>query len=64
MTTWRHASDVVHRLTDARLPDWATIEWGHRRGLYLVTIGAGTFERLAAAIDGAAPKLANALSFW
>ena len=59
LTTWRRATDVVHRLTDARLPDWATIEWGHRRGLYLVTIGAGTFERLAAAMDGTSPNLAN-----
>jgi len=37
-----------YRLVDARLPDWAPIQWGRVRRDYVVTLGRGAFERFDA----------------
>lgn len=51
--------ETSYRLTDSRLPDWAVMQWGPVGGLYVLTLGTGAFDRIAASIRGAAPSLAT-----
>ncbi len=48
---------VIYTLVERRLPEWAPIEWGLVGDCYVITIGAGVFERLASAIGGQANSL-------
>jgi hypothetical protein len=50
---------VWHRLTDRRLPDWARIAWGPLGDHYVLALGPGAFEVVAAALSGAGPSLAD-----
>ena len=40
-----------YRLSDSRLPPWAVIEWSAMHDRFLVTLGEGAFERMAAVTD-------------
>lgn len=48
-----------HRLSDKRLPAWAVTEWGTVDRWVIVSVGQGTFERMAAVIRGRTPSLAD-----
>jgi len=48
-----------HRLTDRRLPDWATVEWGEIGKQFLVTFGQGAFQTMLDALLGRARVLAD-----
>ncbi len=37
-------------LTDQRLPEWACMEWGPVGDMYVLALGQGTFDRMAATI--------------
>jgi len=49
----------VFTLHDHRLPPWSSIRWGAVGDYYVVTVGEGTFERVAAAITDKARSLAD-----
>lgn len=51
-----------YRLTDARLPDWAVVEWGPVGGSFIVAIGRGAFDRMAAV--HAKPAAALSADTW
>lgn len=46
-------------LRDRRMPAWAIIEWGRIGDLYVLTIGEGTFDRVARTIAGKEPALSD-----
>jgi hypothetical protein len=48
---------TVYTLTDRRLADWAVIEWGAVEDAYVISVGTGAFERIAAAITDSAKSL-------
>lgn len=47
------------RLADERLPGWAIWEWGRLDDFFVVTFGAGAFDRVAQVYDGQRPRLAD-----
>jgi hypothetical protein len=47
------------RLKDERLPGWAVWEWGRLDDFFVVSFGAGAFEKVAAAYAGKAESLAE-----
>lgn len=59
----RTADHPYHRLVDDRLPGWAVWEWGRLDQFFVVSFGAGAFERVAAAYDGKRPALSHDLWF-
>lgn len=53
------AGDIPYqRLVDDRMTGWAVWEWGRLDDFYVITFGAGAFERIAKVHSGAAPSLA------
>jgi hypothetical protein len=50
---------AYQRLTDERLPGWAIWEWGRLDDFFVVSFGAGAFEKIVSAYNGKAPCLAE-----
>ncbi len=49
--TQRDANGMtVYTLADRRWPEWAVVEWGAVQDCYLITLGAGVFDRLASSV--------------
>jgi len=57
LTTRTLAGGTVFELRDRRMPDWAVINWGATGDYYLVTIGEGSFQRVADTIAGRGESL-------
>jgi hypothetical protein len=50
---------AYQRLTDERLPGWAVWEWGRLDDFFVVSFGAGAFERIVSAHGNKTPSLAE-----
>lgn len=50
--TIRDGAVTSYRLIDRRLPAWAQMRWGAVEGFYVLALGPGAFEQIAAAIRG------------
>lgn len=48
-----------HRLTDSSLPPWMVWEWGQVDDLFIVSLGAGSSERIIASLLGREPNLSQ-----
>lgn len=48
-----------HRLTDSSQPSWIVWEWGQVDDLFIVSLGAGSSERIVAALMGREPNLSQ-----
>jgi hypothetical protein len=59
LDTQTHEGQRYQRLTDERLPGWAVWEWGRLGDFFVVSFGAGAFERIAQTHAGAIPSLAD-----
>ena len=46
-----------HRLTDSSVPSWVVWEWGQVDDLFILSIGAGSSERILRALAGDGPTL-------
>jgi len=51
------AGHAFHRLTDASVPPWVVWEWGQVDDLFIVSIGAGSSERVLRALADDGPTL-------
>lgn len=51
------AGHSFHRLTDSSVPSWVVWEWGQVDDLFIVSIGAGSSERILRALAGDGPTL-------
>lgn len=63
LTSQRAATHPYQRLADERLPGWAIWEWGRLDDFFVVTFGAGAFDRIAQVYDGQRPCLADDVWF-
>ncbi|HEY3241921.1 MAG TPA: hypothetical protein VGM03_01095 [Phycisphaerae bacterium] len=43
---------TVYELRDSRMPEWALLSWGRVGDAYVVTLGAGSFDRIVASPRG------------
>jgi len=50
---------TVYALTDKRLPDWFVLQWGSIDGVYVISIGDGTFEHVRGTLAGRAPSISS-----
>ena len=57
LSSWSHEGDAAFTIKDRRLPPWATISWGQLGDHYVVTLGAGAYERVADTVAGRSPSL-------
>ncbi len=51
------AGHSFHRLTDSSVPSWVVWEWGQVDDLFILSIGAGSSERILRALAGDGPTL-------
>lgn len=59
LTTERVGEYEYQRLTDERLPGWAMWEWGRLDDFFVVSFGAGAFEKIANVHTGKSPSLSK-----
>ncbi|MCP4246141.1 MAG: hypothetical protein GY778_03745 [bacterium] len=53
------AGVVSNRLVDRRLPDWAELRWGPVQDVYVIALGPGVFEQVAATVRRDRPSLVD-----
>ncbi len=51
------AGHMFHRLTDSSVPSWVVWEWGQVDDLFIVSVGAGSSERILRALAGDGPTM-------
>lgn len=59
LTSRKAGRSTYQELRDRRLPDWATIAWGHIDDNFVLTVGADVWPQIAAIAAGDAPSLAQ-----
>lgn len=60
LETQRASGYKYQRLTDERMPGWAVWEWGRLDDFFVLTFGAGAFEKIAATYKGESATLHDA----
>jgi len=59
LTEKTRAGQKSYTIHDRRLPPWASVTWGAVGERYIIAMGDGAFEKLAATVTGARPSLAT-----